>query len=303
MWGSVPCIHQNGDITGYSVQYRAVGSENKDTVETSETEITLLSLTPETDYEISVAAVNTEGIGVSTNTSAKTSAERATGISSSAVAAPTSGAVIGVLLLILLVAVLLIVFVRWRRSHRGSVKVKSKPLPPPKPLREREEEEKGGSQSGLEMKDFEESNEEEKEYYFEDPSNIVVSRSDVPVAEFPEYVKLLHQDRDRKLEVEYKSLEKLPAASTEAAKLACNISHNRFKNIFPYDHSRVQLKGNPAEKGSDYINASFIDGYPEKKKAYIASQGPTELTANRFWEMVWDYQIPTIVMLTRCFED
>ena len=40
--------------------------------------------------------------------------ERATGISSSAVAAPTSGAVIGVLLLILLLAVLLIVFVRYR---------------------------------------------------------------------------------------------------------------------------------------------------------------------------------------------
>ena len=74
MWGSVPCIHQNGDITGYLVQYRAVGSENKETVETSETEITLLSLTPDTDYEISVAAVNTEGTGVSTNTSAKTSA-------------------------------------------------------------------------------------------------------------------------------------------------------------------------------------------------------------------------------------
>ena len=74
MWGSVPCIHQNGDITGYLVQYRAVGSENKDTVETSETEITLSSLMPETDYEISVAAVNTEGIGVSTNTSATTSA-------------------------------------------------------------------------------------------------------------------------------------------------------------------------------------------------------------------------------------
>ena len=50
--------------------------------------------------------------------------------------------------------------------------MKSKPLPPPKPLRGREEEEKGGSENGLEMKDFEESNEEEKEYYFEDPSNI-----------------------------------------------------------------------------------------------------------------------------------
>ena len=34
--------------------------------------------------------------------------------------------------------------------------------------------------------------------------HVVVSRSDVPVAEFPEYVKVLHQDRDRKLEVEYK---------------------------------------------------------------------------------------------------
>ena len=213
MWGSVPCIHQNGDITGYSVQYGVMGSENKETVETSETEITLSSLTPETDYEISVAAVNTEGIGVSTNTSATTSAgriavhilyahmhramyyftkERATSIGSSALVAPASGSVIGVLLLILLVAVLLIVFVRyiepfhfhrhllfmcahnarWRRSHRVSVRVKSKPLPPPKPLREREEEGKGGSRNGLEMKDFEESNEEEKEYYFEDPSNI-----------------------------------------------------------------------------------------------------------------------------------
>ena len=74
MWGSVPCIQQNGDIAVYLVQYRAVGSENKETVETSETEITLLSLTPDTDYEIRVAAVNTEGTGVSTNTSAKTSA-------------------------------------------------------------------------------------------------------------------------------------------------------------------------------------------------------------------------------------
>ncbi|CAI8030317.1 Receptor-type tyrosine-protein phosphatase delta, partial [Geodia barretti] len=120
MWRSVPCIHQNGDITGYLVQYGVMRSENKETMETSETEITLLSLTPETDYEISVAAVNTEGIGVSTNTSATTSAERATSISNLAVAAPTSGAVIGVLLLILLVTVLLIVFVRYR-SGSGDI--------------------------------------------------------------------------------------------------------------------------------------------------------------------------------------
>ena len=57
-WGSVPCIHQNGEMTGYTVRYGATGSGDKETVETS---VTLSSLTPETNYEISVAAVNTEG--------------------------------------------------------------------------------------------------------------------------------------------------------------------------------------------------------------------------------------------------
>ena len=73
-WGDVPCIHQNGEITGYTIQYGATGSGNKQTVKTSETEVTLSSLTPETNYEISVAAVNTEGTGVSENISATTSA-------------------------------------------------------------------------------------------------------------------------------------------------------------------------------------------------------------------------------------
>ena len=61
--GSVPCIHQNGEITGYTVRYGATGSGNKQTVETRETEVTLSSLTPETNYEISVAAVNGAGTG------------------------------------------------------------------------------------------------------------------------------------------------------------------------------------------------------------------------------------------------
>ena len=73
-WGDVPCIHQNGKITGYTIQYGATGSGDKQTVKTSETEVTLSSLTPETNYEISVAAVNTEGTGVSENISATTSA-------------------------------------------------------------------------------------------------------------------------------------------------------------------------------------------------------------------------------------
>ena len=31
--------------------------------------------------------------------------------------------------------------------------------------------------------------------------------------------------------------------------------------------------------------------------------GPTEQSVERFWRMVWEYQLTTIVMLTRCVED
>ena len=76
-WGSVPCIHQNGDITGYSVQYGLMGSGQKlVTISVSggsKTEATLSNLTAETSYWITVAAVNTNGTGDSTNISAKTS--------------------------------------------------------------------------------------------------------------------------------------------------------------------------------------------------------------------------------------
>ena len=65
-WGSVPCIHQNGVITGYSVQYEVEGSGNTsllsvDGADTTETNIT--GLNPSTNYSISVAAVNDAGPG------------------------------------------------------------------------------------------------------------------------------------------------------------------------------------------------------------------------------------------------
>ena len=35
----------------------------------------------------------------------------------------------------------------------------------------------------------------------------------------------------------------------------------------------------------------------------VCVAGPTELTVVKFWQMVWEYQVNTIVMLTRCVED
>ena len=65
-WGSVPCIHQNGDITGYSVQYEVMGSGNRETMSVpgaGTTQTTISGLTPSTTYSIQVAAVNNQLIG------------------------------------------------------------------------------------------------------------------------------------------------------------------------------------------------------------------------------------------------
>jgi hypothetical protein len=51
-----------------------------------------------------------------------------------------------------------------------------------------------------------------------------------------------------------------------------------------------------------YVTPSFFICFLPSS-SMLPHVGPTELTANRFWEMVWDYQTPTIVMLTRCVED
>lgn len=49
-------------------------------------------------------------------------------------------------------------------------------------------------------------------------------------------------------------------------------------------------------EGSDYINASFIDGY-YKENAYIVCQAPMTNTVEDFWRMIWDQNCCLIVML------
>ena len=62
-WGMVPCIHRNGEITGYSVRYGEMGSENTQTMNVSENSATIQDLMSSTTYSIHVAAVNSAGVG------------------------------------------------------------------------------------------------------------------------------------------------------------------------------------------------------------------------------------------------
>jgi protein tyrosine phosphatase len=65
---------------------------------------------------------------------------------------------------------------------------------------------------------------------------------------------------------------------------------NRYANINPYDHSRVVLPLAGGDPYSDYINASWVDGY-KKHNGYIASQGPVPNSFIDFWRMVWEAKV------------
>ncbi|XP_015274281.1 PREDICTED: tyrosine-protein phosphatase non-receptor type 6 [Gekko japonicus] len=83
-----------------------------------------------------------------------------------------------------------------------------------------------------------------------------------------------------------------------------NKSKNRYKNILPFDHSRVILQDRELNvPGADYINANYIKNNlfgPEGfSKTYIASQGCLDSTTNDFWQMMWQENSRIIVMTTR----
>ena len=62
-WGPVDCIHRNGDITSYSVQYGEVEPESG-LQEVANRRATITGLTPSTEYAVSAAAINNNGTGV-----------------------------------------------------------------------------------------------------------------------------------------------------------------------------------------------------------------------------------------------
>ena len=72
-WDPVDCMHKNGVITEYTIQYYKQDRENETMVNsTSMLKYTFTDLQPLTVYVIEVAAVNDAGIGIYGNITAKT---------------------------------------------------------------------------------------------------------------------------------------------------------------------------------------------------------------------------------------
>ena len=74
-----------------------------------------------------------------------------------------------------------------------------------------------------------------------------------------------------------------------------NRKKNRYKDILPFNYSRVTLSEYPGVPGSDYINANYIKG-ASGSNAYIASQGPLPHTVNDWWRLVVEKEVQVIVM-------
>ena len=54
--------------------------------------------------------------------------------------------------------------------------------------------------------------------------------------------------------------------------------------------------------GSDYINATWLVGY-QRLKEFIVTQHPESSTTMDFWQMVWDHNAQTVVLLNAVDEE
>ncbi|KOC63138.1 Tyrosine-protein phosphatase non-receptor type 1 [Habropoda laboriosa] len=76
-----------------------------------------------------------------------------------------------------------------------------------------------------------------------------------------------------------------------------NKNLNRYRDVLPYDYSRIILKRGPC----DYINANLVWA-DDAHRRYILTQGPLENTASHFWLMVWEQNSKAVLMLNRIIE-
>nr|XP_056701452.1 receptor-type tyrosine-protein phosphatase S isoform X3 [Euleptes europaea] len=123
----------------------------------------------------------------------------------------------------------------------------------------------------------------------------------IPISELADHTEHLKANDNLKLSQEYESIDPGQQFTWEHSNLEVNKPKNRYANVIAYDHSRVILLPIEGIVGSDYINASFIDGY-RQQKAYIATQGPLAETTEDFWRMLWENNSTIVVMLTKLRE-
>ncbi|KAM9000774.1 receptor-type tyrosine-protein phosphatase C isoform X2 [Sarcophilus harrisii] len=146
------------------------------------------------------------------------------------------------------------------------------------------------------------STDEQTELVTRDDEKQIMNVEPIPAEMLLETYKRKIADEGRLFLAEFQSIPRVFSKfSSKDARKPLNQNKNRYIDILPYDHNRVELSEINGDAGSDYINASYVDGFKEPRK-YIAAQGPREETVDDFWRMIWEQKVTVIVMVTRCEE-
>ncbi|XP_056244328.1 tenascin-X isoform X2 [Seriola aureovittata] len=124
----------------------------------------------------------------------------------------------------------------------------------------------------------------------------------VRVEDYEDYYKKQKADSNCGFAEEFEDLKLVGTGQSKTSALTMeNKPKNRYNNVLPYDSSRVKLSIIHGSPYDDYINANYMPGYNSRKE-FIAAQGPLPTTVNEFWRMIWEKNVQTLVMLTRCNE-
>jgi receptor-type tyrosine-protein phosphatase gamma len=124
--------------------------------------------------------------------------------------------------------------------------------------------------------------------------------------QFPRYVQMLQDNNTEEKSELWKSFDiqfrlvtsfQCKDFNLVSANKVINQPKNRTPNILPVESSRVHLTPKPGEDGSDYVNATWIQGFHSLRE-FIITQHPLKTTIKDFWQMVWDHNAQTIVMLS-----
>ncbi|KAJ8040290.1 Receptor-type tyrosine-protein phosphatase epsilon [Holothuria leucospilota] len=125
----------------------------------------------------------------------------------------------------------------------------------------------------------------------------IVQSGPIKVAEFRNFMTRNKEDVVSDIVQQFMALPSGEQHPWSVALKFQNKPKNFHKTVLPYDHSRVKLDTNDSDARSDYINASYIKNH-HREPSFIAAQGPQEGTMDDFWEMVWQENVETIVMVT-----
>jgi receptor-type tyrosine-protein phosphatase gamma len=102
--------------------------------------------------------------------------------------------------------------------------------------------------------------------------------------------------RLRNRDLEFRMLKQITETDNHSALLMDFRAHeteNRYCDVLPYVDTKVDLSDH------GYINASIVNGSMyDAQGMFVCTQGPLKETAGRFWQMVWEYSVPLIVMVT-----